>query len=279
MDRAKLIAALIGEQPNAAFGTGSPGEEAQKPSGLAALFGGAYNALGDISKRAFGASETMRTEGTYDPTPMVEAAMLPMGTGAVAGVPMRAGEAVLGSGLLRSKPVRDETVASLKEMDRTLPNNVQDAITDWVGGPHNALEIGHKGGASYRAPLNDAYSGDPRAFPKYVEMGRNLDSVMQPVRDTLRKEYGDYVTLYRSQGKVSPNDEPRHLLSFTSDKAVADKLTGAYKDHTTEVVNVPVDSIAYITDRFGQKEFIVKAPGGKVPAYEPRGLAAIKTNP
>ena len=101
MDRRKLIAALAGE-PYAAFGTGSPGEEAQKPSGLAALFGGAYNALGDLSKRAFGASETMRNEGTYNPAPMVEAAMLPMGTGAVAGVPMRAGEAVLGAGPIRA---------------------------------------------------------------------------------------------------------------------------------------------------------------------------------
>lgn len=37
MDRAKLIAMLAGD--TAAFGTGSPAEEAQKPSGLAALFG------------------------------------------------------------------------------------------------------------------------------------------------------------------------------------------------------------------------------------------------
>jgi hypothetical protein len=40
--------------------------------------------------------------GTYHPGPYLEAAMLPMGTGAIAGVPMRAGEAVLGAGPIRA---------------------------------------------------------------------------------------------------------------------------------------------------------------------------------
>jgi hypothetical protein len=85
----------------AAFGTGSPAEEAQKPSGLGNLLGGAYEALGLLAKRALGNSANAVNTGTYNPAPALEAAMLPMGTGAVAGVPMRAGEAVLGAGPIR----------------------------------------------------------------------------------------------------------------------------------------------------------------------------------
>jgi hypothetical protein len=86
----------------AAFGTGSPAETAQQPSGLYDLMGGAYNWLGHLAQRAIGASETMRTQGTYDPAPMVEAAMLPMGTGAVAGLKMAPGEMALGAGPIRA---------------------------------------------------------------------------------------------------------------------------------------------------------------------------------
>ena len=39
---------------------------------------------------------------TYDPGPILEAATLPMGTGAIAGVPVRAGEQVLGAGPIRA---------------------------------------------------------------------------------------------------------------------------------------------------------------------------------
>lgn len=86
----------------AAFGVGSPAETAQQPSGMAGLLGGAYEALGLLAKRAFGASEMMRQTGVYNPAPMVEAAMLPMGTGAIAGVPVRGAETVLGAGPIRA---------------------------------------------------------------------------------------------------------------------------------------------------------------------------------
>jgi hypothetical protein len=68
----------------APYGVGSPAESAGAPSGMGALLGGAYNYVGDLAKRAFGASEQMRQGGSYNPAPIVEAAMLPM-TGAVAG--------------------------------------------------------------------------------------------------------------------------------------------------------------------------------------------------
>jgi hypothetical protein len=55
-----------------------------------------------LPKRAMDASEKMVRTGEYDAGPFVEAAMLPMGTGAIAGVPMRARESVLGAGPIRA---------------------------------------------------------------------------------------------------------------------------------------------------------------------------------
>jgi hypothetical protein len=67
------------------------------------IIGGAAEQFATLPKRAYGASEEMRTEGTYNPEPIVEAATLPMGTGAIAGVPLKAGEAAFGAGILRPK--------------------------------------------------------------------------------------------------------------------------------------------------------------------------------
>jgi hypothetical protein len=97
---------LLADEDRMAYGTGSAAETANQPAGLAQLIIGLYNSLEDVSKRAFGASETMRQGGPYNPAPMVEAAMLPMGTGAIAGVPMKAGEAALGAGVIRPTGIR-----------------------------------------------------------------------------------------------------------------------------------------------------------------------------
>ena len=86
-----------------AFGTASPGElGAGQPNILDKLFGGLINNLVTLPKRAIEASNNRLVGGDYDPGPILEAAMLPMGTGALAGVPMRAGETVLGAGPIRA---------------------------------------------------------------------------------------------------------------------------------------------------------------------------------
>jgi hypothetical protein len=78
-----------------AFGTGSPAETAQQPSGLAALLGGAYNAMGLLAKRALGNSANAVGTGTYDAGPPLEAALTAM-TGGFAGT--GPGGVALGSG-------------------------------------------------------------------------------------------------------------------------------------------------------------------------------------
>jgi hypothetical protein len=56
-----------------------------------------------LPRRAIESAANYQQTGQYDPAPIVEAATLPLGTGVLAGVPMRAGEVALGSGALRYK--------------------------------------------------------------------------------------------------------------------------------------------------------------------------------
>lgn len=56
--------------------------------------------LANLPERALGAAANLQTTGDYNPAPVMDAAMLPMGTGAIAGVPIKAGETVLGAGLI-----------------------------------------------------------------------------------------------------------------------------------------------------------------------------------
>jgi hypothetical protein len=69
-------------------------------------------AMLDIPRRAFESSESMRRGEGYDPGPMIEAATLPMGTGAIAGVPVKGYEAVFGSGPVRR--IADDTGAAMR---------------------------------------------------------------------------------------------------------------------------------------------------------------------
>ena len=62
---------------------------------------GLLGGLATLPQRAIENSQHSLNTGTYDPGPTLEAATLPMGTGAIAGVPVRAGEKVLGSGAVR----------------------------------------------------------------------------------------------------------------------------------------------------------------------------------
>ena len=66
------------------------------------LVRGLMDSLATLPRRAIENSQQSLNSGNYDPGPTLEAATLPMGTGAIAGVPVRAGEAVLGAGPIRA---------------------------------------------------------------------------------------------------------------------------------------------------------------------------------
>jgi hypothetical protein len=63
---------------------------------------GAMKGLVTLPQRAIENSQNSLNTGTYDPGPTLEAATLPMGTGAIAGVPVRGAEAVVGAGPIRA---------------------------------------------------------------------------------------------------------------------------------------------------------------------------------
>lgn len=62
----------------------------------------AIDSMASLPQRAIENSQYSLDSGTYDPGPTLEAATLPMGTGAIAGVPVRGGEAVVGAGPIRA---------------------------------------------------------------------------------------------------------------------------------------------------------------------------------
>lgn len=214
----------------AAFGTGSPAETAQQPSGLGGLLSALYNSLGDVSKRALGASETMRQEGVYNPSPLLEAAMLPMGTGAVAGVPMRAGEAVLGAGPIRRLPSMDSlqalphpSVQNLKNYSRVEAVDLSKARTpqDGVGGMN--WEANKRG--EYAPPLFEGYADKPVAVRKetgeYVILDGNHRSVNAVNRGEKNldmyvidaKDYAPHAAGLKPQpSKISDDDLLRELF-------------------------------------------------------------------
>jgi hypothetical protein len=77
--------------------------------------------LATLPQRALGSSAEAVTSGIYNPAPIVEAAMLPMGTGAFAGPVAAAGETALGAGILRPKPVVGGYHATTIDFDKFAP--------------------------------------------------------------------------------------------------------------------------------------------------------------
>jgi hypothetical protein len=64
---------------------------------------GGIGSILTLPERAIGNSANALSTGTYNPAPVLEAATLPMGTGAIAGVPLKGAETVLGAGAVRPK--------------------------------------------------------------------------------------------------------------------------------------------------------------------------------
>ena len=94
----------LGSQ-GAAFGTQTEQEQAGfQRDPIIELGKGAYNAVEHLAKENIDNANLLATgnRDQFSGKPGFEAGMLTMGTGAVAGVPMRAGEAVLGSGPIRA---------------------------------------------------------------------------------------------------------------------------------------------------------------------------------
>lgn len=115
--------------------------------------------MATLPQRAIEASEAYRRGEGYDPAPMMEAASLPMGTGAIAGVPVRAGETALAAGYPAYKGMLPYDV-------NTLP--VRNARGDIIrGGDLTPREITsfEREGAKHAG----FYSDDPAVASRFAE--------------------------------------------------------------------------------------------------------------
>lgn len=116
--RSKLIAAITG-QANGAMPADPSDQAAMQPETFVppaladwnrqaapkdvGIARGILNSAATLPQRAIEATANWRPgdrDSPFDPGPILEAATLPLGTGVVAGLPMRAGETVLGAGLI-----------------------------------------------------------------------------------------------------------------------------------------------------------------------------------
>ena len=151
--------------PNgAAFGAGSPAETSQQPAGLLDFIGGLYNSLGGVAKRALGESANAVGTGVYNPAPAMEAGLLTMGTGAVAGVPVRAGETVLGSGPIRQLPMDEAArLSRAKEQGYTIDAYKGGQPYDWNTMPETNWKGQVMAGTENRVPKELMSINSPNA--------------------------------------------------------------------------------------------------------------------
>ncbi len=110
----------------------------------------------------------------------------------------------------------------LDTIERGLSPEASKALTRWVGGPPGAKESGQEFGIFDREGATKAFN-DPKIKDE-------LYKSFQPLRDQLKKEHGDEVTLYRYHGDIPKDAKAHDVLSFTSDPKVAEWVSGAPKE-------------------------------------------------
>jgi GNAT superfamily N-acetyltransferase len=115
----------------------------------------------------------------------------------------------------------------LDHADRELPVEAYHAILAFVGHEPGALSTHGPGtiGIMDAVALEEAYT-EPLSSPHAREIRRGLESAMAPIREKLRAEVGDSITLYRHQSPRTENAKDRTVLSWTSDREFAEYLHG-----------------------------------------------------
>lgn len=147
--------------------------------------------------------------------------------------------------------------------DRSLTGEAKEAIDYFVGANHDSLDRGAvSSGIMMSDKLEDAYKGGSS------EVRQQLEEKVSPIKEMLRKQFGDSVELYRFQAPVKEGSQTRMLLSYTANPKFA-RWHGSGSQGEVVKQNVPIDRIAWVTDRMGQSEFIVKTE--HVANYSPQG--------
>lgn len=144
-----------------------------------------------LPRRAFEASEQRRSGGAYDPGPALESAMMMMGTGAIAGVPVKGAEAVLGAGPIRAY--------------HGSPHNFEKFDTGKIGAGQGAQSYGHglyfaenpKVAETYRDMQKSPgkmYEVEIKADPEhFLDLDKPLNQQAPQVQTALKQAMGvDY---------------------------------------------------------------------------------------
>ena len=184
--------------------------------------------MGDIltlPQRAIQNSQFALDTGNYDPGPTLEAATLPMGTGAIAGVPMRAGEAVVGAGPIRAY--------------HSSPHDFDKFDLSKIGTGEGAQVYGHglyfaenpavsgQGGQYWNQFKGRALGEDPAAHKamEYLQSyGFDREKAAQMMRKSIEGDL-EYAKSLTDQGAISDfralqGDRQKALALLASDKPV-----------------------------------------------------------
>lgn len=125
--------------------------------------------------------------------------------------------------------VGDDFWRSQEELDRNLSGDQKAAIDSWVGGDVDTQAKGLTGGLMIPAPLESMSDSA-------------LHAMGAPVRELLRRQYGDYITVYRGQrvGGTQSTGRQNKLASYSTSRETAEWFAGARND----VVSVSESEIA-----------------------------------
>jgi hypothetical protein len=246
------------------------------PSGkIAKVVAGMIKGIATLPQRAIENSQTSLDTGTYDPGPTLEAATLPMGTGAIAGVPVKGTEAVLGSGAIRRTPTTPpppgfipDAAPHAQALADDLQTLRQSSVADRaeVGNTIRALpeeaktpEMGEK---LYHAAENPA----DRANLTPEEQALS-DQHLQPLRDeqaALAKEAKDL-------GGADLVEDPNYMHRIAKGHAPEyDSLSGDSLDPVAGTRSLPRTTSAMQERKF----YAVESPDGtrKVVSASPDGV-------
>ena len=239
--------------------------------------------LATLPQRALGASAEAVTSGIYNPAPALETAMLPMGTGAIAGVPVKGAEAVFGAGILRPKGPRlletaHATVSPAEYGRPSLPPKTHDL------GTHSTIDpLGVADQYAYKQVpegtvdfMSGLKFGDPgtaasRLKPFYAD----VKSALTYPTDAIKWNDPGNVTGYLQTAMENGFKAPRGLLEDMHNISGSSQM---WQDQFIPMLqNKGYDSLWYphMSDRGNKKYNTIMTfePEQLVPKFSPEGVS------